>query len=112
MISFLKTWINLYKILFLPNKKDAIFFYAESSSDWLHMGSILNKLSKTNFKFYKVSSDIKHQKDEIYIGYNTPRTIFFSSLNAKCLVMTMPDLNRFHIKRSQYNVKYIYVFHL
>ena len=47
-----------------------------------------------------------------YIGDGTARTKFFSTLKAKILVMDMPDLGRFHIKRSdEYPVHYIYLFH-
>ena len=47
-----------------------------------------------------------------YIGDGTARTKFFSSLKAKILVTDMPDLGKFHIKRSsEYPVHYIYLFH-
>jgi len=47
-----------------------------------------------------------------YIGHGTARTKFFSTLNAKILVMDMPDLGIFHIKRSnEYPVHYVYIFH-
>jgi YidC/Oxa1 family membrane protein insertase len=47
-----------------------------------------------------------------YIGDGTARTKFFLTLNAKILIMDMPDLETFHIKRSKiHKVHYIYVFH-
>jgi YidC/Oxa1 family membrane protein insertase len=47
-----------------------------------------------------------------YIGEGAARTKFFLTLRAKILVMDMPDLDRYHIKRSKaYPVHYIYLFH-
>mgnify|MGYP001228589585 FL=1 len=47
-----------------------------------------------------------------YIGEGASRTKFFLTLRAKILVMDMPDLDTYHIKRSKaYPVHYIYLFH-
>ena len=47
-----------------------------------------------------------------YIGDGIVRTKFFINLRADVLVMTMPDLETFHIKRSKiYPVHYVYIFH-
>ncbi len=39
------------------------------------------------------------------------RTVFFSTLDVDILAMTMPDLETFHIKRSQNGVHYAFVPH-
>ena len=50
--------------------------------------------------------------NSFYIGDGIARTKFFLNLTAKILIMDMPDLDIFHIKRSKvYPVHYIYVFH-
>jgi YidC/Oxa1 family membrane protein insertase len=47
-----------------------------------------------------------------YIGEGAARIQFFLTLRAKILVMDMPDLDTYHIKRSKaYPVHYIYLFH-
>jgi YidC/Oxa1 family membrane protein insertase len=47
-----------------------------------------------------------------YIGDGIVRTKFFLELKAKILIMDMPDLDSFHIKRSKiFPVHYIYIFH-
>jgi YidC/Oxa1 family membrane protein insertase len=46
-----------------------------------------------------------------YVGAGTIRTIFFATLDVDVLVTTMPDLQTFHIKRSPYHVKYVYLHH-
>ena len=72
---------------------------------------ILNSLIKNyNHKIIYLTSDINDKllksKDNnfktYYIGTGIFRTIFFSTLNVKFLVSTLPDLNNFHIKRSKY----------
>tara|TARA_B100000029_G_scaffold491892_1_gene552567 strand:- start:54 stop:1034 length:981 start_codon:yes stop_codon:yes gene_type:complete len=47
-----------------------------------------------------------------YIGDKTARIKFFITLKAKILIMDMPDLGKYHIKKSRvYPVHYIYIFH-
>ena len=47
-----------------------------------------------------------------YIGDGIARTNFFVNLKADILVMTMPDLETFRIKRSKvFPVHYVYIFH-
>ena len=46
------------------------------------------------------------------IGDGPARTKFFLELKAKVLIMTMPDLETYHIKRSKvFPVHYVYLFH-
>ena len=47
-----------------------------------------------------------------YIGHGAIRTKFFMELKTEVLVMTMPNLETYFIKRSRiYPVHYVYVFH-
>ncbi|MFC1491401.1 CDP-glycerol glycerophosphotransferase family protein [Nitrospinota bacterium] len=46
-----------------------------------------------------------------YIGEGSIRTIFFCTLDAGVMVMTMPDIESFHIKRSVHPVHYVYIHH-
>ena len=46
-----------------------------------------------------------------YIGSSFLRTIFFKILNTNLLIMSLPDLNKFEIRRSKYPVKYIFIPH-
>jgi len=45
------------------------------------------------------------------IGTGTPFSLLFQFLKANVMVMTMPDLDVYHIKRSNYPVHYVYMFH-
>ena len=48
----------------------------------------------------------------ICVGEGAARTAWFMALDCKVLLMTMPDLETLHIKRSRAaTVHYVYVFH-
>ncbi|MCR5885730.1 CDP-glycerol glycerophosphotransferase family protein [Rhizobacter sp. J219] len=51
------------------------------------------------------------QLASLVIGDGHVRTLFFSSLQADLLLMTMPDLDSFHIKRSPRTRCYAYLHH-
>ena len=46
-----------------------------------------------------------------YIGDGVTRTFVLNNLTAKLVVMTMPDMNTFHIKRSSKAMHYAYLHH-
>lgn len=111
---FLKSFNDYLKIKEIEQPDKQIFFYAENSSDWDHLDPIANELQK-NAKIIKVVSDINdkyiNKPNTYYVGYGSIRTIFFKTLKAKAIVMTMTELDSSFIKKSNNNVKYFYVFH-
>ena len=96
-------------------------FYAENKASMNHFQLLIHELTKKmNLQICYVTSvkndpilSTKNQKIlPFYIGDGTARTKFFSSLKARILITDMPDLGKFHIKRSEeYPVHYIYLFH-
>ena len=117
LISAYNGYKNFLKI---NSKKTEIVFYLENFNYWAYFQPIFNNLiKKYNHTIIYVTSDINDKilktKNKnfksFYIGTGLFRTIFFSTLNVKFLVTTMPDLNNFHIKRSKYKVKYLYLHH-
>ena len=122
MLSFLKNFFNeLYqfrKFLKLNEKQKEIIFYAENESQLDFFEDIINSLLKKNIPITYITSSptdrrlkIKGKINFFYIGSKTIRTIFFSTLNTKVLIMSLPDLNKYEIRRSKYPVKYIFVPH-
>jgi len=105
----------------LDINEKSIVFYAEDNYTLMHFEPILHELTTNLGRHvcYLTSSPtdpiLKTENKMIksfYIGDGTRRTKLFLTLKAKVLVMTMPDLETFHIKRSKvYPVHYIYVFH-
>jgi hypothetical protein len=114
-------WKELKKIEKLNENESAIVFYAENQASINHFKTLIFELTeKMDLKICYVTSvkedpmliskNLKIQS--FYIGYGMARTKFFLTLKARILIMDMPDLDKFHIKRSKvYPVHYIYIFH-
>lgn len=102
-----------------PRDERQIVFYAESRADWAHLGPIVEELSSAGRTISYVTSDeddpvLSSQKDRLrafFVGSGTVRTTFFRLVDADVMVMTLPDLETFHLKRSVHPVHYVYVFH-
>ena len=119
--KFGEGWGELKKIENLPLDEKKIIFYAENKASMNHFKALIVELTeKMNFHICYVTSvkdDLmltsKNQKiKSFYIGDGAARTKFFLTLRTKIMIMDMPDLERFHIKRSKvYSVHYIYIFH-
>ncbi|SVB28856.1 uncharacterized protein METZ01_LOCUS181710 [marine metagenome] len=114
-------WNELKRFEKLSDFERSIVFYAENKASMDYFGSLISELTeKMNLQICYVTSvkndpilDSKNQRIlPFYIGDGTVRTKFFLTLKAKILVMDMPDLDQFHIKRSKiYPVHYVYLFH-
>jgi len=119
--GFVSEWAELKKINQLSQDERSIVFYAENKASMNHFQSLIRELTeKMNLQICYITSvkddpilSTRNQRIlPFYIGDGTARTKFFSSLKAKILVTDMPDLGKFHIKRSdEYPVHYIYLFH-
>jgi len=112
---------ELSKFESLDRSECSIVFYAEDEYSMSHFELILNELvNNFGMKVCYVTSSktdpILQSKNEkilsFFIGEGLARTKFFLNLQADILIMTMPDLDTYHIKRSKvHNVHYIYIFH-
>ena len=120
-MGFINEWKNLEKIKKLTDKGCSIVFYAENKASMNHFRLLLLEL--TEIRNLQVCYVTSIQDDSVFslknknifafhIGDGVVRTKFFLTLKAKILIMDMPDLDIFHIKRSKvYPVHYIYLFH-
>jgi YidC/Oxa1 family membrane protein insertase len=105
----------------LPIEQKRIVLYSEGKTYWPFLKPFVTALIETtNEHPIYVSSDendpgLKYCPERMQgfqIGEGTIRTLWFSSLTCKVLIMTMPDLQVFHIKRSKvYPVNYVYANH-
>jgi hypothetical protein len=118
--SFLREWSELSRFRSLGRDSRSIVFYAEDRNSWVHFEAILAELTGPmgTSVCYVTSSEqdpvLKGQREGIlpfYIGSGSARTSFFRGLEAGVMVMTMPDLETFHIKRSPKTSHYAYVHH-
>ena len=111
-----------YKRFFkVANKR--LVFYSESSGFYKYFQNIIEELlRRTNVVINYVTSDpddrifaLAEQEPRIqayYIGERRLITLFMK-MDADIVVMTMPDLNTYHYKRSyvRKDIEYVYVFH-
>ncbi len=116
----LKYWNQYRKFLALPKAQRAIVFYCEGKNYWVHLEPIIDYLlANSRQAICFISSDPndpglsinKPQYNSFVIGEGHVRTTFFAALNTKILVMTMPDLNLFHIRRSPQTQYVAYIHH-
>ena len=114
-------WKEVKRFEKLDQKYRAIVFYSENEYDFIFFKSIVEKLTQEyDTKIcYVTSSKTDHMLScndknilPFYIGDGVAHKNFFINLKATILIMTMPDLETFHIKRSKvYPVHYVYIFH-
>ena len=119
--NFGNEWKELKKFEKLSIQEKSIVFYAENIASINHFQNLITKLTKekklqicyvTSIKNDPVLNKSDENIKTFYIGDGVTRTKFFLTLKAKILIMDMPDLETFHIKRSKvYPVHYIYIFH-
>jgi YidC/Oxa1 family membrane protein insertase len=111
-----------YKRFFSVANKHLVF-YSEKSGFYKYFQNVIEYLlDHSNITIHYVTSDPKDQVFEIakerpklkpyYIGENRLITLFMK-MDADIVVMTVPDLENFHLKRSyvRKDVEYIYMYH-
>jgi len=114
-------WKEVKRFKKLDKKDRSIVFYLESESDFIFFKPVVEKLTQeydtkicyvTSSKMDPMLSSNNKNILPFYIGDGMARSNFFINLKATIIVMTMPDLETFHIKRSKvYPVHYVYIFH-
>ena len=119
--GFSEEWKEFKKFEKLTDKERSIVFYAENQASINHFRLLISELTEeknlqicyvTSVKNDPIFSSKNKNIIAFYIGDGTARTKFFLTLKAKILIMDMPDLQTFHIKRSKvYPVHYVYIFH-
>ena len=100
----------------------SIVFYSESSVIlYPYVEEIIMELQNRDQKVCYLTSSkddpiLKNKNENVRVFYigdsELGKMNFFLRLKAKMLIMTMPDLGSYHIKRSkEFPVHYIYTFH-
>lgn len=119
--SLIEDWSSARRFNTLPAASRAIVFYAEDGDSWSHFEPLIRELTGpmgreicylTSSRSDPVLSTTNPRVRSFCIGEGMIRTSLFLSLRAGVCVMTMPDLQTFHLKRSRVQpVHYVYVFH-
>ncbi len=120
-LSFGRELQELRKFESLEQVERSIVFYSEDNFSIINFEPILTELTKklgiqvcylTSSPNDPMLTTENKKIKAFYIGKGATRTKLFLTLKADVLVMTMPDLETFHIKRSKiYPVHYVHVFH-
>ena len=119
-VGMVREWQELGRFRKLESNDRAIVFYAEDGPSFVHFEHIIAELTQgLKLQICYVTSSVDDpilQREDpniltFCIGFGSARTVFFKTLRADVMVMTMPDLNTFHIKTSVFPVHYIYVHH-
>lgn len=106
---------------FYNTRNKLVMFYSEKSGFYNYFAEIIEYLLKrTKIVIHYVTGD----PDDAVFQMNQPNLVpyyvsdknlgtFFAQLDVPVVVMTMPDLQTYHIKRSvvRKDIEYIYVFH-
>ena len=104
----------------LPPRDRNIVFYSETSQDWHHLQPLIDFLiERLSRRVCHVTSEptvpVPSASGEGALAFRIRPgaflTWFFQTLQADVLVLTMLDLENFHLKRSLHPVRYAYVFH-
>lgn len=117
LISGWKGWRQFRK---LPWTWRNIVIYSESGQDWHQFAGLIEELNdRLGRRVCYVTSDatdpgLEH-RHENFLGICIPEgfflTLFFQVNQSDVFVLTMMDLQNFHLKRSTHPVHYVYLFH-
>jgi len=110
-----QAWTDLRTFTQLPVEQKQAVFYAESAADWAFLGPIAAELEQLSCPVIRICSDpddpALEQPSSYYVGLGTSRTILFRTIEAARFILTLPDIETFHLKRSVHPVHYFYIFH-
>jgi len=113
-------WQGLQAFKRVPREQRQIVFYSEGKGYWSWFEPVFRSLQRLHdlpVLYVTSASDDPLLLDPpegmraFYVGEGSMRTLFFSTLDVDVLLMTMPDLQSFHIKRSPFPVHYAYLHH-
>src|SRR5688500_7725782 len=115
----MQAWRGMRAFQRLDESFRRLVFYSESAADWPHLGPVVEELGARGCPVTYLSSDLTDPGlalagpmfRSFFIGSGSTRTILFRSIDCRHFVMTLPDLERFHLKRSVAPVHYVYLFH-
>ena len=108
------------RFLQLDKSERRLTFYSEGKNYWPHLkGLVTQVLSDSDVPVCYISSNIddpglllKHKNYQSFeIGEGFIRNWLFENIETNVMVMTMPDLHQFQVKRSKHKVHYVYLQH-
>lgn len=111
---------NVIEFKQLPKDLRRLVFYSEGKNYWVHLeGLVKEVLATCDTPICYISSNksdpglkFQHSRYRSFlIDEGFVRNWLFESIDTDVIVMTMPDLNQYQVKRSKNKVHYVYVQH-
>ena len=118
--SFVRSWREVRRFRKRARPAGDIVFYSEGSPYGGFLAPVVESLLQDHGRTVcYVTSDagdpVLAGSDgrirAFCVGHESARIFLFETLQAAVMVMTMPDLGTFHIKRSRYPVHYAHLLH-
>ncbi len=119
-MGFFRHIKDVMRFMQLPKEKRRLTFYSEGKNYWPDLGGLVKEvLATSDIPVCYVSSDdddpglsLEHPNYQTFrIDEGFVRNWFFENLDTDVMVMTMPDIDQYQIKRSKHKVHYIYTQH-
>jgi hypothetical protein len=111
---------SLFSFLGLSREKRRIVFYSEGKNYWVHLESLIEEMlisSELSICYISSSADDpglkrSHKNYKSFeIGEGFIRDWLFQNIDTDVMVMTMPDLHQYQVKKSKHKVHYVYLQH-
>ena len=118
--TFFSNILNVVSFNQLPENHRQITFYSEGPNYWSYIGGLLEAvLEHTDLHVCYICSSqndpglqIDHPRLNVFLtDEGFVRDWFFANIDTRIMVMTMPDIGQYQVKRSKNDVHYIYVQH-
>jgi hypothetical protein len=116
-MNFWRSFTGYRQFQKLPPGQKRLVFYSEGAADWPHLEPLIREFGSDGTRVTYLTSATDDPGlssglvDASFIGAGMMRTILFRTMAVGVLVMTMPDLGVFHLRKSAHPVHYVYVFH-
>jgi len=111
---------DVVRFIQLPKEQRRLTFYSEGKNYWPHLeGLVRAVLATSDIPVSYISSGIddpglffEHPNYRTFkIDAGFVRSWLFENIETDVMVMTMPDLHQYQVKRSKHKVHYIYIQH-
>ena len=119
-MQFLRHIKDVVRFNQLHRSKRSLTFYSEGRNYWPHLEGLLREvLNTSDIPVCYVSSG----SDDPGLTYAHPnlqtfkidtgfvRNWFFENIDTDVMVLTMPDIDQYQVKRSKFKVHYVYIQH-
>jgi len=119
-MGFIRHLRDVIRFVQLPKEQRRLTFYSEGKNYWPHLEGLVREiLARSDIPVCYISSGaddpgllLKHPNYQTFkIDEGFVRNWLFENIETDVMVMTMPDLHQYQVKRSKYKVHYVYVQH-